>query len=317
MPLRKGETFNTPTSPPSSDQDPVLSIRSLPRRAPTSLDAITTNDQRMASILDRLTLADSSEEKPSTKSKADLARSRANSAAGANDTDTKKPSNDDGKNQSSSENKEVSSEEAHDSDSGLGSSISSVESSSPLTKASKLTKDCGRNGINEFSLLFSDYFLTFDSLVNENIHDQSAITTTAESFESGSTPRRQLGLAACKHIEKFVLIPILKEPKLQPFHALARSIPSRIVKKQIVCLRDLEKTLLWLAPVSTHSQLSRIHALEDSSLAHLFFSFSPIEVDFLSTCLSQLRRVYDPVFAHFSLASQRPRPAITNRSPIH
>ncbi|KAJ5768660.1 Zinc finger C2H2 [Penicillium manginii] len=230
MPLRKGETFNTPTSPPSSDQDPVLSIRSLPRRAPTSLDAITTNDQRMASILDRLTLADSSEEKPSTKSKADLARSRANSAAGANDTDTKKPSNDDGKNQSSSENKEVSSEEAHDSDSGL---------------------------------------------VNENIHDQSAITTTAESFESGSTPRRQLGLAACKHIEKFVLIPILKEPKLQPFHALARSIPSRIVKKQIVCLRDLEKTLLWLAPKSTSSR-------------HAYLNFAEFTIQCLHTSASHL-----------------------------
>lgn len=271
MPLRKGETFNTPTSPPSSDQDPVLSIRSLPRRAPTSLDAITTSDQRMASILDRLTLAESPEEKPSTKSKADPTSSRVNSAAGVNDTATKKPSNGDGKNQSSPQDKKVSSEEAHDSDSGLGSSISSVESMSPLSKASKLAKDCEIDGINESLLLLSDYYLTSNLLVNEDIHDHSAITTTAESFESGSTPRRQLGLAACKSIEKFVLIPILKEPKLQPFHALARSVPSRIVKKQIVCLRDLEKTLLWLAPVSTHSLLSDIHALEDSSLAHIFF----------------------------------------------
>jgi hypothetical protein len=47
-----------------------------------------------------------------------------------------------------------------------------------------------------------------------------------------------------------VLVPILKEPRLKPFHALVRSVPQRIVNKQIVCLRDLEKTLLWLAPVS-------------------------------------------------------------------
>lgn len=47
-----------------------------------------------------------------------------------------------------------------------------------------------------------------------------------------------------------MLLPILKEPKLKPFHPLVKSIPARIVNKQIVCLRDLEKTLLWLAPVS-------------------------------------------------------------------
>jgi hypothetical protein len=36
---------------------------------------------------------------------------------------------------------------------------------------------------------------------------------------------------------------------LKPFHPLVRSVPQRIINKQIVCLRDLEKTLLWLAPV--------------------------------------------------------------------
>lgn len=52
MRLRKGETFNTPTTP-STDRDPVLNIRSLPRRSPTSLEA---SEQRMTSILERLTL---------------------------------------------------------------------------------------------------------------------------------------------------------------------------------------------------------------------------------------------------------------------
>ena len=53
-----------------------------------------------------------------------------------------------------------------------------------------------------------------------------------------------------------MLLPILKEPKLKPFHPLVKSIPARIVNKQIVCLRDLEKTLLWLAPVSQLSFFS-------------------------------------------------------------
>lgn len=317
MPLRKGETFNTPTSPPSTEQDPVLSIRSLPRRAPTSLDAITSSEQRMASILDRLTLEDSPEEKSSSKTKADRTRSRANSAGGPSNTDSKKPSNKDGKNESSTKDKKASLEEGHehDSDSGLGSSISSVESMSPLSKASKYTKHSGNCDLL-LCLLGVDY-LTLDVTVNEDIHNKSAITTPADAFEAGSTPKRQLGLAACKQIEKFVLVPILKEPKLKPFHALVRSVPSRIVKKQIVCLRDLEKTLLWLAPVSLLSLLSLIHAPRGLLFGSSFFFFVRIEVDFLSTCLSQLRRVYDPVLAYFSFASERPRPAIANRPPVH
>lgn len=89
--------------------------------------------------------------------------------------------------------------------------------------------------------------------MNDGIHDnQSAITSSISAFDVGSSPKRQLGPAACKQIERFVLVPILKEPRLKPFHALARSVPQRIINKQIVCLRDLEKTLLWLAPVSQY-----------------------------------------------------------------
>lgn len=74
----------------------------------------------------------------------------------------------------------------------------------------------------------------------------NAVTCTlAATFD-----KRQLGLNACKQIEKFILVPILKESRLKPFHPLVQSVPQRIVNKQIVCLRDLEKTLLWLAPVS-------------------------------------------------------------------
>lgn len=87
--------------------------------------------------------------------------------------------------------------------------------------------------------------------MNDGIHDkQSAITSSISAFDTGSSPKRQLGRAACKQIERFVLVPILKEPRLKPFHPLVRSVPQRIINKQIVCLRDLEKTLLWLAPVS-------------------------------------------------------------------
>lgn len=59
-----------------------------------------------------------------------------------------------------------------------------------------------------------------------------------------------MGLAACKQIERLVLAPILREERLKPFHPLVHSVPQRIAGREIGCLRDLEKTLLWLTPVS-------------------------------------------------------------------
>ena len=130
MQLKKGETFNTPTSPPSSDRDPVLNIRSLPRRSPTSLDAITASEQRMASILERLTLDDQPEEKSSSADDMDAVKPESNSA----DSTASKPSSEDGYNLFPVEKKEQEEqqqqdpEHGHESDSGLGSSVSSRES---------------------------------------------------------------------------------------------------------------------------------------------------------------------------------------------
>jgi hypothetical protein len=81
-------------------------------------------------------------------------------------------------------------------------------------------------------------------------HPQTAITHSISVVGSTNRHRRQLGLDACKQIERFILIPILKEEKLKPFSPLVQSVPQRIVNKDITCLRDLEKTLIHLAPVS-------------------------------------------------------------------
>lgn len=139
--------------------------------------------------------------------------------------------------------------------------------------------------------------------MNDGIHDnQSAITSSISAFDTGSSPKRQLGPAACKQIERFVLVPILKEPRLKPFHPLVRSVPQRIINKQIVCLRDLEKTLLWLAPVSQCIVLFK--GFMEFWLLILFFTLFK-ELRHFSEFLSQLLRVYDPVLAYFDFAPQR------------
>lgn len=140
--------------------------------------------------------------------------------------------------------------------------------------------------------------------MNNGIHDnQSAITSSISAFDTGSSPKRQLGPTACKQIERFVLVPILKEPRLKPFHPLVRSVPQRIINKQIVCLRDLEKTLLWLAPVSQYIVL--LKRFMEFWLLIIIIIILYKELRHFSEFLSQLLRVYDPVLAYFDFASQR------------
>jgi hypothetical protein len=127
MQLKKGETFNTPTSPPSNDSDPVLNIRSLPRRSPTSLDALALSEQRMASILERLTLDDQSEEKSSSAENVDGLRGVNESESAV--SSASKASSEDGYDlfplRKEQQQQEQLDDHGNESDSGLGSSISS------------------------------------------------------------------------------------------------------------------------------------------------------------------------------------------------
>ena len=59
-----------------------------------------------------------------------------------------------------------------------------------------------------------------------------------------------LGKYACEQIHKHIVLPILREKQLKDFHPLIKDVPSKIGKKEIKNLRDLEKTLIFLAPVS-------------------------------------------------------------------
>lgn len=189
---------------------------------------------------------------------------------------------------------------AEDNDSGLGSSIKSSQN----TPSSK-TK--GR-----FTSSWLVTFLTLPvksgqlSCANES---QSAITGSISAVQSGNPERRQLGIGACKQIERYVLVPILKEERLKPFHPLVQSIPQRIVDKQISSLRDLEKTLLWLAPVS------RFSASGVWGIAH---GLSCFEVPFsVQEVVSRLLRSDDSVSPYLDFLSQRSRSSVTDRPTLH
>lgn len=141
MTLKKGETFHTPTSPPSGDRDPVLTIRSLPRRSPTTLEAVAAGEQRIISILDRLTLESPDERQPDSQdsSHGDLPVPRgildAHSGFRPSTPSSSSSDGEEGRDLSRLQReKRVPTEHCHESDSGLGSSISSAETVSTLGK---------------------------------------------------------------------------------------------------------------------------------------------------------------------------------------
>lgn len=81
---------------------------------------------------------------------------------------------------------------------------------------------------------------------------QFLASPTAQSFTDISVATEQRGLSkyACEQIHKHIVKPILREESLKEFHPLIKNVPARIGKKEIRSLRDLEKTLIFLAPVS-------------------------------------------------------------------
>lgn len=58
LPLKKGETFHSPTTPSSGEGDPILHVPTLPRRSPTCPksveEAVSASQKRMADLIDCL-----------------------------------------------------------------------------------------------------------------------------------------------------------------------------------------------------------------------------------------------------------------------
>lgn len=75
-----------------------------------------------------------------------------------------------------------------------------------------------------------------------------AITRSGASFRGESLGR--LSSRAINRITEHTLQPLLANEKLKDFRSIVLDCPRRIQERQIVCLRDLEKTLIFMAPVS-------------------------------------------------------------------
>jgi hypothetical protein len=127
---------------------------------------------------------------------------------------------------------------SHSSDSGIGSSIADSEESATAKPST---------GERELLIPARPHRLTLTA------HAASPDSETNQSFSGISTVTERRGLSkyACQQIHKHIVLPILSEEALKEFHPLIKGVPHRIGKKEIKNLRDLEKTLIFLAPVSS------------------------------------------------------------------
>ena len=117
---------------------------------------------------------------------------------------------------------------------------------------------------------------------------RSAITRSISSTASSATANSNfLSDHAAKQIQKHIITPIVRQKALKDFHPLVHGLPRRICQKEITCLRDLEKTLIFLAPVSgplglgeggfTHCVLRYLKKWSSSKTSYLNFCETSIQ----------------------------------------
>jgi hypothetical protein len=129
----------------------------------------------------------------------------------------------------------------HASDSGLGTSIEASKYDAIRTRRTSV-----RNSLNT------------------DIKSTHSAVTRGFSALGASQEKHTLGEYACKQIHESIIKPILAEESLKDFHPLIKDVPRRIGDKSICNLRDLEKTLIFLAPELSASSTSYLRFCERS-----------------------------------------------------
>ena len=247
--LRKSATFHSPKSP-ASDDDPILNIPLLSRRSPTSPrdleDAVAAGEQRVAQLLGTVDRSLSGLQNFNNSSQETLRPDEhpvPRFMLGATVTDEDHMDID----QSGDSKSHPRHHNRHTSDSGIGSSVTTsedVESRDDAGKRRSVKQSCPTITKTHIppALELADYKKSIPSFIN---HIQSGINGVGQSGT-----QHALSAYACRQIQKYLIVPILKEDTLKTFHPLVTGIPVRVGRKEITCLRDLEKVLLWLSPVS-------------------------------------------------------------------
>ncbi|KAL8630104.1 hypothetical protein Q9189_004177 [Teloschistes chrysophthalmus] len=292
--LKKSSTFHSPTTPPSQDDDPIVNIPLLPRRSPTCPRelqvAFAAGEKRLQDLLGAVDRSLSGLETFSTDSQetlraSDLPVPRCVLDAQASDLDCMDVDASPELTSSPHAKPRPRHKYHHSSDSGIGSTITDSEDS--------LLKPYAANKHDTHA----------DSSCSSVTGIQSGINgTVGSNMAQVAGLQHALSEYACRHIQKHIISPIVAENSLKDFHPLVRGIPYRVARKEITCLRDLEKVLLWLAPVSASRSVG------ERSLAYFWFSgvqkWSVSKRSFLNFCETTIQCLHTTV-EHLNESDQR------------
>ncbi|KAG8530866.1 uncharacterized protein KY384_004223 [Bacidia gigantensis] len=290
--LKKSATFHSPKSPAAED-DPILHIPLLSRRSPTSptalRDAVAAGEQRVSQLLGSVDRSLSGLETFSTDSQETIRPDEHPVPRFMLDgtINTEDHMDIDSLADPVTPLKSQHRHNRHFSDSGIGSSITASD-------GAESRDDAGKSRQYKQS-----YTATTNTHQNaaQILADLKRTYATAHSVHSGingtseSDAQHALSAYACRQIQKYLILPILKEETLKKFHPLVTGIPVRVGRKEITCLRDLEKVLLYLAPVSGSS------SVWERRLAHCFGfqRFSESRSAFLRFCETSIQCLHTTV----------------------
>jgi hypothetical protein len=292
IPLRKSGTFHSPNNISSDLVDPLENSEFMPKRSQTNPAAleqllIDAGEQRVASVLASVDRALSGQ--PSKAGDASILSDRGVLPVPEFMLDESEPESD--HEAMPIDKKPV--VDHHETDSGLGSSISGSNSGRPLllcpTPPGHINPSPADNSTRpSHSSLTSDSaitrsFSTLDSMARQNLHCLSEYAT--------------------KQIQRHIIRPILREEALKDFHPLVKDVPRRIGAKNIANLRDLEKTLLFLAPVSPSTQARSVKGTI-AEFIRRFKEFSASIPSYLRFCETSIRCLHTTV-GHLSDQDQR------------
>jgi hypothetical protein len=269
--LTKSATFHAPLTPPAESSHPIVAAPALPRRAQTCSKAleevVASREQRMAALISSIDnnlpgSGPSRQSVPTTDPGEELPLPRGvlDTAADLERMDTPALRRTTPRRQQQLTRHDPSS------DSGLGSSVSvSVTTSShrgkvlgsctyPPAARRRAVDVANASPVTAINLPRTRSGQKSNAMASETSSSSrglSAITRSHSALVPSSRDAHDsLSGHAAAQIQKLVLSPILRRQFLRDFHPLLRDVPRRIQTKEILCLRDLEKTLLLLAPVS-------------------------------------------------------------------
>jgi len=243
MSLRKGATFHSPNSP-ERELPHHFKVPSLPRRSQTTLeDVVDAHKRRVALTLGDIDRGLSAIEDRSPTTTRQSFPDEANPVpqgfldhtVGSPTTKSYGPTMAGVMDQEPAASRR-SLRPRHNrrpsrySDSGLGSSIGSM--------SGKKAADTQPTSVS-------------DDHCAKSIVTASAITRSAAAHSSTIESLPRLSARASNRIHEHILKPLLAKSSLKDFHPIVKGCPRRIHGKEIVCLRDLEKTLIFMAPERT------------------------------------------------------------------